>query len=105
MKELTIVFWRDIPAQLIIGSGRNAIKLKLSDKYEKAIDHCAMKSGAKDSDSYLKDWRKKNIPLMSTGDTAINKEAAKIELEYSDKKLKCLIANNGWNELISNKKL
>ena len=42
MPDLTIVYWRDIPAQLIIGTGRKAIKQKLSDKYEKAIDDAAL---------------------------------------------------------------
>ena len=62
MSNLTIVFWRDIPAQLLIGSGRKATKLKLSEKFEKAIDRCAMKVGAKDSQSYLDDWQKKQFP-------------------------------------------
>ena len=100
MPDLTIVYWRDIPAQLIIGTGRKAIKQKLSDKYEKAIDRCAMKVGAKDSEAYLQDWRKKNIPLLSHGDDAIKKEALKIEQEYSDRKLMSLIKNNGWNEVV-----
>ena len=63
MTIATILYWRDIPAQLIIGKGRDAKKYKLPDKYEKAIDRCAMKVGAKDSDSYLKDWRKATIIL------------------------------------------
>ena len=97
MSELTIVYWRDIPAQLMIGSGRKAKKLKLSEKYEKAIDRCAMKVGAKDTDSYLQDWRKESFPLSATGEKAIEKERIKLEEEYSDERLKSLIQNNGWN--------
>ena len=97
MGVLTIVYWRDIPAQLMIGSGRHAIKLKLSEKYEQAIDRCAMKVGSTDSDSYLKDWRKESTPLSNQSKQALEEEAFKLELEYSDKKLKELIANNGWN--------
>ena len=97
MGALTIFYWRDIPAQLMMGSGRNAIKLKLPERYEKAIDRCAMQVGAKDSDSYLKDWRKVSVPISNQGKHAIEQEAAKLELEYSNKKLKDLIANNGWN--------
>ena len=98
MPNLTIVFWRDIPAQLLIGTGRKAIKHKLPEKYEKAIDRCAMKVGAKDSESYLQDWRKKTIPLQSIKEDTIKKEALKLEQEYSDSKLKDLIQNNGWIE-------
>ena len=35
MTEITIVSWRDIPAQIIVGRGRKAIKVQLSDKFEK----------------------------------------------------------------------
>lgn len=98
MATLTIVYWRDIPAQLLIGSGRTAIKYKLSEKFEKTIDRCAMKVGAKDTDSYLQDWKKKSVPLLSFGDRAINLEADKLELEYTVSKLKALVKNNGWNE-------
>lgn len=96
MPNLTIFFWRDIPAQLMIGTGRKALKYKLPEKYEKAIDRCAMKVGAKDSESYLQDWRKKIIPLQSIKKDTIEKEALKLEQEYSDSKLKDLIQNNGW---------
>lgn len=98
MVDLTIVYWRDIPAQLIIGSGRKAIKRKLSEKYEKAIDHCAMKVGAKDSDSYLKDWHKKIFPLSNSGEFVIEDELKKIEQNYSDVTLKKLIENDGWQK-------
>ena len=98
MSTLTIVYWRDIPAQLMIGSGRKAIKHKLSEKYEKAIDRCAMKVGAKDSETYLQDWRKKTIALPQATEGSIKREALKLEQHYSDSKLKELILNNGWEE-------
>ena len=97
MSNLTIVFWRDIPAQLLIGSGRKAIKLKLSEKFEKAIDRCAMKVGAKDSQSYLDDWQKKTVPLDPTNTNSIELEAEKMERYYTTEKLKALILNDGWN--------
>ena len=53
MQPITIVYWRDIPAQVIIGSGRKAAKIQLTERFEKAIDRCAMKINAKDSDAYL----------------------------------------------------
>ena len=97
MSNLTVVFWRDIPAQLLIGSGRKAIKLKLSEKFEKAIDRCAMKVGAKDSQSYLDDWQKKTVPLDPTDINSIELEAEKMEKYYTAEKLKALILNDGWN--------
>ena len=53
MATMTIVYWRDIPAQVIIGKGRRAAKVQLPERFEQAIDRCAMKVGAKDDDAYL----------------------------------------------------
>ena len=97
MANLTIVLWRDIPAQLLIGSGRKALKFKLPERYEKAIDRCAMKVGAKDADTYLEDWRKKTVVIKNIGPNTLEEEATKLEHYFTDSKLKFLIENNGWD--------
>ncbi|MEM8656902.1 MAG: virulence factor, partial [Pseudomonadota bacterium] len=48
MPDVTIVYWRDIPAQVIVGKGRRGTKVQLPERFEQAIDRCAMKVGAKD---------------------------------------------------------
>ena len=58
MPQVTIVYWRDIPAQVIVGKGRRGAKHQLSERFEQAIDRAAMKVGAKDADAYLAEWRK-----------------------------------------------
>jgi len=58
MATLTIVYWRDIPAQVIVGKGRRGSKAPLPERFEQAIDRCAMKVGAKDEDAYMASWRK-----------------------------------------------
>ncbi|MDR3375585.1 MAG: virulence factor [Ancalomicrobiaceae bacterium] len=58
MPDVTLILWRDIPAQVIIGSGRKAVKRELPERFQQAIDAAAMRSGARDTDSYLADWRK-----------------------------------------------
>ena len=58
MPDVVVVFWRDIPAQVIVGKGRAASKVKLTERFEQAIDRCAMKVGARDADAYLAEWRK-----------------------------------------------
>ena len=98
MTKLIIVYWRDIPAQLMIGKGRQAKKYKLPEKYEKAIDLCAMKVGAKDSEAYLKYWRKEIISFNDNRANNLEHEAKKIEIEYSEEKLKKLIRNGGWEK-------
>ena len=47
MVEVTIVYWRDIPAQVIVGKGRRGTKVQLPERFEQAIDRAAMKTDRK----------------------------------------------------------
>ena len=96
MAEVTIVYWRDIPAQVIVGKGRRGIKKQLSERFEQAIDRAAMKSGAASTDDYLADWRKAE-PFSVEGDDAevAEAEAARLEAEYDKDRLIALIGNEG----------
>lgn len=97
MPEVTIVYWRDIPAQVIVGKGRRGAKKQLAERFEQAIDRAAMKVGASDTDAYLAEWRKA-APYTVEGDTdeiALS-EAARLEAEFDQERIKALIANDGW---------
>ena len=96
MPEVTIVYWRDIPAQVIVGKGRRGSKVQLSERFEKAIDRCAMKIGAKDADAYMAEWRKA-APYEVDGeqDAVAAAEAARLETEFDAARLKALIDNDG----------
>ena len=97
MAQVTIVYWRDIPAQIIIGKGRRGVKRQLSERFEQAIDRAAMKSGAAGTDAYLSEWRKAS-PYEVEGDPEeiANAEMARLESEYNQERIKALISNNGW---------
>jgi hypothetical protein len=96
MPDVTIVFWRDIPAQVIVGQGRRGTKVQLSERFEQAIDRAAMKAGARDTDSYLADWRKAQpYPVDGEAAEVAQAEAARIEAEYDTARLKTLIDNHG----------
>jgi hypothetical protein len=97
MPEVTVVYWRDIPAQVIVGKGRRGSKVQLTERFEQAIDRCAMKIGARDTDSYLAEWRKA-APYEVEGDpdAIARAEAARLEAEHDTARLKALIDNDGW---------
>jgi hypothetical protein len=97
MPEVTIVYWRDIPAQVIVGKGRKGAKAPLPERFEQAIDRAAMKIGADDSDAYLAEWRKA-APFSVEGDPdeIAAAQAAQIDQTYDKDKIKQLIANDGW---------
>lgn len=96
MAERIIVYWRDIPAQVIVRQGRRAEKRELSKRFIEAIDRCAMRTGAKDSDAYLADWRKA-APEACDGDLAAEADAlaAALEQTYDDARLRDLVEAEG----------
>ncbi|MEM7497947.1 MAG: virulence factor [Pseudomonadota bacterium] len=99
MAELVIVYWRDIPAQVIVGKGRRAAKRPLPERFEQAIDRCAMKVGARDDDAYLAEWRKSPpVDVDGDADTVADETARRLEAEYDADRIKALIAQDGWAE-------
>ena len=100
MAQVITVYWRDIPAQVIVGKGRRAAKRPLPERFEQAIDRCAMKVGAKDDDAYLAEWRKVG-PVETEGESdeaVADAEAARLDAEYDTDRIKALIAQDGWAE-------
>jgi hypothetical protein len=100
MPNVITVYWRDIPAQVIVGKGRRAAKIQLPERFEQAIDRCAMKVGAKEDDAYLAEWRKAG-PTSVDGESdqdIAEAEATRLETEFDLDRIKTLIANDGWNE-------
>jgi hypothetical protein len=96
MAQLTIVYWRDIPAQVIVRAGRASAKRELSERFQEAIDLSAMGSGARDSDAYLADWRRAApIPCDDDLEAEADAAVARLETEYDQKRLVSLAASGG----------
>lgn len=98
MAQLTILYWRDIPAQVIAKkSRREQVKIVLEERFEKAIDRAAMRGGARSTDDYLAEWRK-GEPVEIADDT-MEAEARRVadglEAEFDDARLKTLVENGG----------
>ena len=53
MATLTVVYWRDIPAEVIVKEGRMSARRQLYGRLLEAIDRTAMRSDSYDTDSYL----------------------------------------------------
>ena len=96
MAQATIVYWRDIPAQVIVKQRRTSAKRELPARFQEAIDMAAMRAKAIGTDAYLNDWRRD-----SAGDVSDDLEAeadalqAKLEADYDDAALEALVANKG----------
>lgn len=99
MADRIIVFWRDIPAQIIIRRRRETAKRELPLRFVEAIDMCAMRVGARDSDAYLAEWRKGDpIPVGEDLEAEADRAANEIETEYTKERLVALVRNEGYEE-------
>jgi len=97
MPDVTVVFWRDIPAQVIVGKGRHGAKAALPERFEQAIDRAAMKAGVTGTDDYLNAFRKASAyPVEGNQDEVAITEASRIDTEYGPKRLKALVEKDGW---------
>ncbi len=97
MAELIVVYWRDIPAQVIVRAGRrNQVKVELPPRFAQAIDIAAMKGGARGADDYLAEWRKAD-PVTVSDDLQAEADAmaGKLDARYDEAALKELAKNGG----------
>ncbi|MEO9459070.1 MAG: virulence factor [Lentilitoribacter sp.] len=96
MANCVTVFWRDIPAQIIVKKGRKAAKRELSLRFTEAIDMCAMRTGAAESEEYLAEWRK-GEPVSVSDDLELeaDKAAKALEEKYDKERLVALVKSEG----------
>lgn len=96
MAHLTVVYWRDIPAQVIVKKGRESAKVQLTERFEKAIDRAAMRANLRDTDSYLAEWRRAApVEVSDALQEEADKKAAELEATFDDAKLKALVEAGG----------
>lgn len=96
MAELIIVYWRDIPAQVTVKKGRQTARRELPLRFTEAIDMCAMRVGASDTDAYLAEWRRAApVGVSDDLEAEADKAAAALDAEYTKEKLVALVAADG----------
>jgi hypothetical protein len=96
MATLSIISWRDIPAQVVVRRGRETAKVQLSARFQEAVDRAAMRAGRGSSDAYLADWKRSDgRPCGEDLSAEAAAEAARIESRFTDEQLEALIRAKG----------
>jgi Virulence factor len=98
MPELTVISWRDIPAQVTAGKGRGASRVQLSERFQEAIDAAAMRGGLIGTDAYLEEWRREARACGDDLDSEVAAVAAQLEADYTDERLERLARASGEEE-------
>jgi len=95
MAKLTIIYWRDIPAQIIGQQGRKRHKLELPPRFAAAIDRAAMRAGRGSSKAYLEDWRRESRPCEGDVQQLVNDEAEQLNAQFPDDFLEVVVKSGG----------
>jgi len=99
MAQLTILYWRDIPAQIIVKQGRKNAKRELPLRFTEAIDMCAMRTGAADTDAYLEEWRRgEPVAVSEELETEADNALARIDAMYDKDRLVQLVNQGGLED-------
>ncbi len=82
---------------LSMKEGRKRAKALLSERFQEAIDHAAMRGNAVGTDAYLEDWRSVDTQVEGDSmDEIVNAAAQAIESSFDDERLSAIIKNQGY---------
>ncbi len=98
MGQIKIVYWRDIPGQVVIREGRRSTRLRLPLRFMKAIERAGYRLKKKQQDALFEPWH--GVTQTFNGDI---KEQAKqlvrqLEEQYTEEVLENLIRASGVDE-------
>jgi hypothetical protein len=95
MAMLTVIWWRDIPAQVIARDGRRSSKTVLHPRFQVAIDKAASRAGKRAYSDYIEEWRKVARACGDDVESEVASEVQKLETEYDRHRLAELIQSGG----------
>ena len=100
--EVIVIMWRDIPAQVNAQAGRERKQVQLSDKFQRAIDRAKRKAHIYTADEDLAQWRRISLPLVGDLTEAAQREADRLDGEYSRERLGRLAFAGGFEADVDN---
>lgn len=98
--ELTVIYWRDIPAQVTASIGGTSHKELLEPRFQVAIDRAATVAGLTETSAYVAQWRRESQPLEaeSDGNRVAAETASRLHTEYHRHRLEALVATGGLEQ-------
>ena len=95
MGTMTVIWWRDIPAQVIARDGRRSSKQVLHPRFQVAIDKAASRAGKRAYNDYIEEWRKVAKACGDDVEAAVTAEVEQLETTYDKHRLAELIQTGG----------
>lgn len=92
---ITIIRWRDIPAQLTVRTADGQHKLLLHARFQHAIDRAAGVAGLTSTDDYVREWRSETVGYEGDPEAALDQLNARFDDEYPRARLESLVQAGG----------
>ena len=99
MSTITIIYWRDIPAQVTGKEGRTKHRIELPQRFQVAIDRAAMAAGMIGTDEYLEEWRRESEDMDNGAENlekAVAHRADELDQDWTQDVLNECVANYGY---------
>lgn len=93
--QLTVIYWRDIPAQVKARAGRTRISSPLPDRFMVAVDAAATVAGKTKTDDYIAEWREETRPCDDDLQAEIDGEVMRIDEVYTSDAVRAMVRNGG----------
>jgi hypothetical protein len=94
--KLKIVYWRDIPGQVVIREGRRSTRLRLSGRFMQAIERAAYRLKKKQQDALFEPWHDVDQPLDGEDIRVQARQLVQhLESQYTEEVLETLIRASG----------
>lgn len=94
--EVIVIMWRDIPAQVNAQMGRERKQVQLAEKFQRAIDRAKRKAHIYTAEEDIAQWRRVSLPLVGDMTEAAQREADRLDNEYSRERLGKLAFASGF---------
>ena len=92
---LSVIWWRDIPAQVVARDARRSSKVVLHPRFQVAIDKAANRAGKRAYNDYIAEWHKTQRPCGDDLEAEVKAESERLETEYEKHHLAELIQSGG----------
>lgn len=98
MAKLKIVYWNDIPGQVVVREGRRSTRIRLAPRFLKAIERAAYRLKKKQKDAFFDPWRDVDQPFNGDIREQAKMLVLQLEEQYSEAVLDKLIRASGKDE-------
>ena len=95
-RELVIIYWRDIPAQVNAQEGRERQQVVLGNKFQRAIDRAKRKARIYTAAEEVAQWRRESRSIEGDLAEAAQAAADALDSEYPHERLGLLAYYGGW---------